>query len=160
MQPSQGTSEDKGRFESAPILTVFSGTNVKNGDCNLPSFSASYRTVNRLGSNLVAALLLGTAVLWGFHAFLPFVASVSNGAASEIPARCHDHGQPARAPVSHQCCVAGHAAPMVQANTLAPSLRDFCSQVVTALDEGTRSQAPRFSASFSSGSPLKTLLRI
>jgi hypothetical protein len=49
---------------------------------------------------------------------------------------------------------------MVQANTVAPSLREFCSQILTGPDEGNRSQASRFSASFSPGSPPKTLLRI
>jgi hypothetical protein len=48
---------------------------------------------------------------------------------------------------------------MVQANTVAPSLREFCSQTLTGPDEGNP-QASRFSASFSSGSPPKTLLRI
>jgi hypothetical protein len=114
------------------------------------------RIVAWFGSKSVAGILLFTAVLWSSQMLLP-----SRAVASAIPAGCHNHGQPDRIPISHQCCTAGHSPSSLPTNTFAQSLHVFPSYVVTAPDEGNRSREPYFRPSLSSGSlPNRTPLRI
>ena len=106
--------------------------------------------VTRFGSKLVAALLLCSSVLLGSQMLLP-----SAAAASAIPAGCHNHGQPARAPASHQCCAVGHSPSILRANTLDRDLHAFPSYVV-AETKGGRSHEPLFFSSSPSSSSLST----
>ena len=113
--------------------------------------------VTRFGSKLVAVFLLCSAVLLGSQMLLP-----STTAASAIPAPCHNHGQPARTPTSHQCCVVSHNPSIVETYSPAQSLHDFSSYVVTEPSEGNRSyERLFFTPSFSSSSPpITTPLRV
>ena len=104
--------------------------------------------VTRFGSKLVAVFLLCSAVLLGSQMFLP-----STTGASAIPAPCHNHGQPARTPTSHQCCVVSHNPSILETYTSAQSLHDFSSYAVTEPNEGDRSREVFFTPSLSSSSP-------
>lgn len=114
-------------------------------------------TVTWSGSKLVAIILLLTAALSPSQILLP-----PPVAASAIPAGCHNHGQPARTPTSHQCCAAGHSPSILPTNPFAQSLHEFSSYVVTEPDDGNRPRellffTPSVSSSFP---PITTPLRV
>ena len=110
--------------------------------------------VTRFGLKLVAALLLCSAVLLGSQMLLP-----SAAATSAIPAGCHNHGQPVRAPASHQCCAVGHSPSILRAN---PFVRDLCAfpSYVVAETKGGRSREPLFFSTSPSSSSLRTPTRL
>jgi hypothetical protein len=112
-------------------------------------------TVTRSSSRLVAAFLLCAAVVFSGQ-------MLAGGQILPTSARCHNHGQPARRPASHQCCAVGHSPSVIEPFSSAPDLHDVASQAVTEPQATDRPCERMFLPSLpaSSSPPLLSPLRV
>src|SRR5579862_1163222 len=104
----------------------------------------------RLRSKLVAIVLVCGTVILGGHIPAPWARSVGS-----VPAGCHNHGQPSRTPVSHQCCAVGHSPSVVQTDQRLNGFNDFSSPVVAEAHSNERPyrRSLLITASLTSSSP-------